>query len=122
MSPTMNLLVVEDEAALRATLAQIFAGFGHRVRCAADGLAALSELRLGTPDIIVSDLHMPGMSGFELLPLVRRQFPAIKLVAMSSEFPAGEMPVGVMADAFYQKGGGLGSLLQIVDGMAAQKA
>jgi CheY-like chemotaxis protein len=114
-----NVLVVDDEAALRKTLAEIFVGFGHRVRCAADGRAALTELDRGMPDIIVSDLYMPGMSGFELLSRVRREFPRVKLVAMSSAFPAGEMPQGVAADAFYQKGGGLGSLLQIVAGMTA---
>jgi CheY-like chemotaxis protein len=114
-----NLLVVEDEPALRSTLSEIFARFGHRVRCAADGRAALTELGQEMPDIIVSDLHMPGMSGFELLSRVRRKFPRIKLIAMSSAFPAGEMPQGVSADAFYQKGGGLGSLLQIVAGMTA---
>jgi CheY-like chemotaxis protein len=114
-----NLLVVEDEPALRRTLSEIFARFGHRVRCAEDGQAALTELGQEVPDIIVSDLHMPGMSGFELLARVRRKFPLVKLVAMSSAFPAGEMPQGVAADAFYQKGGGLGSLLQIVAGMTA---
>ena len=118
----MNLLVVEDEAALRTTLSQIFAGFGHCVRSAADGFAALSELRRGVPDIIVSDLHMPGMSGFEFLSLVRRQFPRVKLVAMSSAFPCCAMPPGVSADAFYQKGGGLAPLLKIVAGMTAQSA
>jgi CheY-like chemotaxis protein len=114
-----NLLVVEDEPALRSTLSEIFVRFGHRVRCAADGRAALTELGQEMPDIIVSDLHMPGMSGFELLAKVRRKFPRVKLIAMSSAFPAGEMPQGVPADAFYQKGGGLGSLLQIVAGMTA---
>ena len=114
-----NLLVVDDEPALRTTLAEILVGFGHRVRCAADGHAALTELDQRMPDIILSDLYMPGMSGFELLSQVRREFPEVKLVAMSSAFPAGEMPQGVAADAFYQKGGGLGPLLRIVAGMTA---
>lgn len=115
---TVNLLVVDDDAALRLSLSHIFAAFGHRVRCAADGFSALSELRAEVPDIILSDLNMPGMSGFEFLSVVRRRFPTIKVVAMSSAFTVDEIPLGVAADAFYQKGSNLGHLLQIVEGMA----
>src|ERR1700678_701779 len=114
---TVNLLVVDDDAGLRMSLSHIFGAFGHRVRCAADGFSALSELRVEVPDIILSDLNMPGMSGFEFLSVVRRRFPAIKVIAMSSAFAVGGIPIGVAADAFYQKGSNLRSLLQIMEGM-----
>ena len=114
---TVNLLVVEDDAALRVSLSHIFAAFGHRVRCAADGFSALSELRVEVPDVILSDLNMPGMSGFEFLSVVRRRFPTVKVIAMSSGFAVDDIPLGVAADAFYQKGSNLGSLLQIMEGL-----
>jgi CheY-like chemotaxis protein len=114
---TVNLLVVDDDAALRMSLSHIFAAFGHRVRCAADGFSALSELRVEVPDIILSDLNMPGMSGFEFLSVVRRRFPAIQVIAMSSAFAVGDIPPGVAADAFYQKGCNLRSLFQIMESM-----
>lgn len=114
---TVNLLVVEDDAALRMSLSHIFAALGHRVRCAADGFSALAELRVEIPDVILSDLNMPGMSGFEFLSVVRRRFPSIKVIAMSSAFAVDDIPLGVAADAFYQKGSNLGSLLQIMEGM-----
>jgi CheY-like chemotaxis protein len=69
------------------------------------------------PDVILSDLNMPGMSGFEFLSVVRRRFPAVKVIAMSSAFAVDDIPLGVAADAFYQKGSNLGSLLQIMEGM-----
>ncbi len=116
---TVNLLVVEDDPALRTSLSHIFTAFGHRVRCAADGFSALSELRLEVPDMILSDLNMPGMSGFEFLSVVRRRFPVVKVVAMSSAFAVDDIPRGVAADAFYQKGSDLGSLLQIVEEMTS---
>lgn len=50
--------------------------FGFSVRTAEDGFTALQILREVLPDIILSDLRMPGMSGFELLSIVRRRFPA----------------------------------------------
>src|SRR5271155_103902 len=118
---TVNLLVVDDDAALRKSLSHIFAAFGHRVRCAADGFSALSELRLEIPDIIVSDLNMPGMSGFEFLSVVRRRFPTIQVIAMSSVVAAGGAPSGGAADMFYQKGSGPGSLLQAIRAMAGSE-
>jgi CheY-like chemotaxis protein len=118
---TVNLLVVDDDAALRMSLSHIFAAFGHRVRCAADGFSALSEIRMEVPDVILSDLNMPGMSGFEFLSVVRRRFPTIKVIAMSSAFAVDNIPIGVAADAFYQKGSNLGSLLQIMEGMTVPK-
>ncbi len=116
---TVNLLVVDDDAALRMSMSHIFAAFGHRVRCAADGFSALSELRVAIPDVILSDLNMPGMSGFEFLSVVRRRFPTIRVIAMSSAFAVDDIPLGVAADAFYQKGSDLGSLLEIMEGMTA---
>jgi hypothetical protein len=60
---------------------------------------------------------MPGMSGFELLSVVRRRFPQIRTIAMSGVFLGNEAPSGVAADAFYHKGSSLGSLLQIMESL-----
>jgi len=119
--PAVSLLIVEDHEALRTTLSHIFVTLGHRVRCAADGFSGLGELRLEVPQIILSDLNMPGMSGYEFLSVVRRRFPTVKVIAMSSEFAVDSMPLGVAADAFYRKGSNLGSLLQIVERMTIQE-
>src|ERR1700733_12508636 len=110
-----NVLIVDDDATLRVCLAAILRSFGYRVHCAADGFSALGLLREEIADIIVSDLNMPGMSGFEFLSVVRRRFPAIQVVAMSAV--AAGVPSGVAADSFYQKGSGPGSLLQIIGAM-----
>jgi CheY-like chemotaxis protein len=76
---------------------------------------------LQSPDIILSDLNMPGMSGFELLMEVRNLFPAIKVIAMSGAFCGSEIPPGVLADAFYQKGSSVSMLLQILRALPHMK-
>lgn len=113
-----NFLIVDDEASLRAMLVRFFAECGYQVRSAEDGFSALAKIRSETPDIILSDLDMPGMSGFELLSVVRRRFPAVQTIAMSGAFSGEGVPPGVAADAFYKKGSNLADLLQIADAMS----
>jgi CheY-like chemotaxis protein len=64
-----NFLIVDDEASLRAMLVRFFAECGYQVRSAEDGFSALAKIRSETPDIILSDLDMPGMSGLSFSPL-----------------------------------------------------
>ena len=97
-------------------LSQVLAKNGYTARSAADGFSALAEIQREVPDILISELNMPGMSGFELLRLVRRQFPSIRAIAISA-FSGEEIPPGVAADAFFQKGRGFGDLLVILESL-----
>jgi CheY-like chemotaxis protein len=100
----IDIVVAEDNAVLLGTLSEILKRCGYSVRTASDGLHALAEIRYRAPDILLSDLNMPGMSGFELLSIVRRRYPTIRVIAMSSSYSGRAVPVGVAADAFYEKG------------------
>jgi CheY-like chemotaxis protein len=114
-NPKPSVLVVDDQPLIRVCLSEILTEGGYLVRDAPDGFSALAEIREEMPDLIVSDLNMPNMSGFELLSVVRRRFPSIRAIAMSSAFPGTEFPAGVPADAFYEKGSPTRSLLAIVE-------
>lgn len=116
----LKLLIVDDEPAIRSMLVQIFTRSGHSVRACAGGSSALSGIRHDTPDILISDLNMPGMSGFELLAVVHRQFPEVKTIAMSGAYSGDDVPPGVQADAFYRKASGLLALTRIVNDVAAR--
>ena len=111
-----NLLLVEDDAELRTLLTAILSRSGYKVRAAEDGFSALVEMRLDMPDVVLSDLYMLGMSGFELLSVIRRRFPAVRVTAMSSAFSGGDIPAGVAADSFYQKATSIPTLLRILEG------
>jgi CheY-like chemotaxis protein len=98
-----RVLVVDDESAVLQTSALVLKERGFEVISASDGFEALVELRRSTPDVIISDLKMPNMSGFELLSVVRRRFPHIPVIAISGEY-SGESTTGLIADAFFVKG------------------
>jgi CheY-like chemotaxis protein len=100
-----QILVVDDEPSVRKTVALVLQSEGYDVATAENGFAALLQLRKALPKLIVSDLSMPQMSGFEFLSVVRRRFPQVLVVAMSGAYDNGDaVPGGVIADAFYAKG------------------
>ncbi len=100
-----RVLIVDDEPLILETTSAIVRSFGFSVRSAPDGFAALKILREVLPDLIIADLRMPSMSGFELLSIVRRRFPHIPTIAISGEFILANMPLGLLVDHFFQKGG-----------------
>jgi len=106
-SPKHRILVVDDDPSIRTTIAMLLADEGYEVSTAVDGFDALLQMKSNPPELIVSDLNMPHMSGFEYLSVIRRRFPQALVVAMSGAYQAGDaVPGGVIADAFYAKGAG----------------
>ena len=104
-SHSHRILLVDDEPVLRYTVGMILKKEGYDVATADDGYDALAQLRHTVPDIIISDLNMPRMSGFELLRIVRIRFPHIPLIAMSGAFDFKDhFPDGLIVDAVFPKG------------------
>jgi CheY-like chemotaxis protein len=99
-----RILVVDDEECIRAVFEQLLQGEGYEVATAEDGFDALLKVRQFLPQVIISDLNMPRMSGFEFLSVVRRRFPKISVIASSGAYERRVVPTGVLADAFFAKG------------------
>jgi CheY-like chemotaxis protein len=76
-----RVLVVEDNPDAAESLQVLLEICGHRVRIAGDGPAALREVALEPPDIALLDLGLPGMSGYDLVRLLRDD-PGMKGVAL----------------------------------------
>ena len=77
---------------------------GHEVLMAREGFEALCVLRGAAPEVLISALDLPRMSGFELLSVVRTRFPQIAVIATSGEYTAHSLPVETTADAFVAQG------------------
>jgi CheY-like chemotaxis protein len=80
------VLIVDDDPALRDVLSSLVATDGWRVATAADGQAALSAIEHDKPDVVVLDLMMPNVDGFEVLQRLRvdpttRELPVIVVTA-----------------------------------------
>jgi two-component system, OmpR family, KDP operon response regulator KdpE len=67
-----NILVVDDEPQITRVLKTTLSSHGYAVRSAADGEDALNEMKSWSPDLVISDLRMPGMDGLELCRRIRK--------------------------------------------------
>ena len=81
-----RILVVDDDPRVLQVSALVLKDRGFEVLTAREGFQALAQLRGSLPDIIISDLTMPNMSGFELLSIIRKRFPQIAVIVVSGEF------------------------------------
>jgi CheY-like chemotaxis protein len=111
----IRILIAEDDPSVLQTVAMMLRAIGYDVETATDGFEALLHFQDQAPDLLLSDLNMPAMSGFELLSVVRRRFPHVVAIATSGAYSSGSVPPGVIADAFYAKGReDAGKLLEII--------
>jgi DNA-binding response OmpR family regulator len=68
-----RILVVDDDAEARELLADFLSQLGHTIETAHDGVDALSRLEVFPAELVVTDLEMPGMSGLELIAVLRER-------------------------------------------------
>ena len=87
MSKAKNILIVEDEATLRETLAYNLKHEGYEVKTVTDGRSALESARRDSPDLIVMDIMLPGIDGFETTRILRKEsnVPILMLTARDTE-------------------------------------
>lgn len=84
-----KILVADDEAAVQRTLARLLASQSYEVVCAKDGAGALAAAREQAPDLILLDVNMPVLSGWEVLRAVRagartRRIPVIMVTGLGA--------------------------------------
>jgi len=107
--PQPSILVAEDSITARSLLRGILESAGYRVKTAVDGMEAWTALNLEPFDLVVSDVEMPRMSGFDLTARIRAdrklgELPVILVTALESREDR-ERGVDVGANAYILKGG-----------------
>src|SRR5271167_5078478 len=114
-----QILVVDDDPGIRESLGMLLMFAGYDVATAENGASALLHLNQVLPDLIVTDLNMPHMSGVELISHVRSFHPSVSIVAMSGDYQGDAVPAGIIADRFYPKGQHPQNLLTAITSLIA---
>lgn len=91
MTETHSVLIVDDEKNIADTVALILQGAGYAAKAAYDSSVALSMTREHIPDLIISDVLMPGMNGIELAITARRQYPHCIVLLLSGQAASADM-------------------------------
>ncbi len=79
----MKILVIDDDRGMRQTVARILTSGGHEVAVAEDGEHGLMMFHLDRPDLVICDLIMPHRDGIATIAQIRREAPAMKIIAIS---------------------------------------
>jgi DNA-binding NtrC family response regulator len=119
-----RILIVEDDDEQCRILSEALSGEGYQTRTASDGLHALRETEAFLPDVIVTDLNMPRMDGFELLTELRRRESPIPVIALTA-FGSVEKAVAIVHDLkafwFLEKPVKLGVLVPLLERALSQR-
>jgi DNA-binding NtrC family response regulator len=83
MADAIKVLVVDDEERFRNTLAKLLTAQGMQVRVAAGGQEAMDILRAEPHDIVLLDVKMPGMSGQDTLPELKKIDPDVEVIILT---------------------------------------
>lgn len=88
-----KILIVDDEESIRETLGRFLRSQGYEVRFAKNGLEGLEAIRAGTPDLVVTDVRMPTMTGLELCAVLKKnpQTAGIPVVFVTALDTMGDM-------------------------------
>jgi two-component system response regulator HydG len=110
------VIVVDDDESARVGLGALLEQEGFQVVLAEDGLAGLARVRESAPDALVTDLHMPGMDGLELLRRARQVLPEliVVLVTASSDVEPAVLAMKEGAEHYLTKPVRLDELLVVL--------
>ena len=86
-----RILIIEDEPQMRGMIEQVLIRAGHEVLTASDGKAGLDLFREQLPDLVITDILMPEVDGLEIIRSLRREFPDLKIIAMSGGGETGRL-------------------------------
>ena len=78
-----DILVIEDDSAVRELLRRVLTRAGYAVREAADGQQGIHSYRTSPADLVITDLIMPRKEGLETIIDLKQEFPTLRIIAIS---------------------------------------
>jgi len=96
----LKILLVDDEEEFVATLAERLELRGLQARAALNGEAALQMIEADTPQIVILDVMMPGIGGFEVLRRIKAQHPQLPVILLTGRGSEKEGVKGMQLGAF----------------------
>jgi CheY-like chemotaxis protein len=88
-----HILVIDDDAQVRALMRQVLLGAGHSVAEAADGAAGTKLFRQRGADLVITNIFMPEKEGLETILELRRAAPRLPIIAVSGGAPRVHLDV-----------------------------
>jgi len=96
----LKILLVDDEEEFVTTLAERLELRGLQARAALNGEAALQMIEADTPEIVILDVMMPGIGGFEVLRRIKAQHPQLPVILLTGRGSTKEGIKGMQQGAF----------------------
>ena len=96
----MNILLIDDDRKVLETLSSALTGYGHRLRTASDGQEALRLMEEETPDLVISDIEMPGMDGIAFMGEAQARYPKTPVVLMTASRDLDRVIAALRGGAF----------------------
>ncbi len=84
MKSEISILIVDDEQTMRTLLEKILAREGYCMYTAGDGIEALEFMQKTPVDLVISDMKMPRMDGFDLLTNIKKDYPGVGVIIMTA--------------------------------------
>ncbi|WP_377297677.1 response regulator transcription factor [Rhizobium sp. SGZ-381] len=108
--------IVDDDPDIPAALASLIRSLGYMAVCFSSAEALLSSDDIGRLSCVISDIHMPMMSGLDLVPLLKKLRPSLPVILMTGRFEQGlaERAVAAGAAVLVTKPFGLDDLLETI--------
>jgi len=111
-----SVLVVDDDPAIRQFVTDALEESGYRVRAAADGDSALAAVENERPELILLDIRMPGIDGWDVLNQLRSAAgPHCPIVIMTGQYEGQDQALGSGAQGYLAKPFELDDLLECVE-------
>ena len=118
MKPAL-VLVVDDDAAIRDTVTQVLDLEGYSVVTADNGAQALQSIEDQKPSLVLLDMRMPVMDGWEFAHELKTRGLKLPILVMTAANSASNWAAEIEADGFVAKPFGLSELVAAVEGLAA---